>query len=205
MVTRGHALDALSGSARGDLRPPTIVIVPEYKEPLPAIVETGITLFTVHVRRGDPDGAGPEAQLAFEAQLHHRLHPGDRGGGGRGADARSARLRRDLQLDPFLHRAQGRGLDLDRRLLPGRDHPGERDPALPRERHPGVREELLADRRLWRRGGVRDRHLRRPGAGARGRRAGAHRRARADGRRGCRGSTRRWSRRTSRERSGPDR
>ena len=44
----------------------------------------------------------------------------------RGADARSARLRRHLQLDPFLHRPQGRGLDLDRRLLPRRDHPRQR-------------------------------------------------------------------------------
>ncbi|HEU4498783.1 MAG TPA: aminotransferase class IV [Sphingomicrobium sp.] len=32
----------------------TIVIVAEYKEPEPAIVENGIRLFTVHVRRGDP-------------------------------------------------------------------------------------------------------------------------------------------------------
>jgi len=38
----------------------TIVIVPEYKEPLPAIVETGITLFTVHVRRGDPAVQDPK-------------------------------------------------------------------------------------------------------------------------------------------------
>jgi branched-chain amino acid aminotransferase len=32
----------------------TIVIIPEYKEPDPAIYERGLTLFTVHVRRGDP-------------------------------------------------------------------------------------------------------------------------------------------------------
>ena len=38
----------------------TIVIVPEYKAPLPAIVETGITLFTVHVRRGFPDVQDPK-------------------------------------------------------------------------------------------------------------------------------------------------
>jgi branched-chain amino acid aminotransferase len=38
----------------------TIVIVPEYKEPLPAIVESGITLFTVHVRRGDPAVQDPK-------------------------------------------------------------------------------------------------------------------------------------------------
>ena len=38
----------------------TIVIVPEYKAPLSAIVETGITLFTVHVRRGFPDVQDPK-------------------------------------------------------------------------------------------------------------------------------------------------
>ena len=38
----------------------TVVIVPEYKEPLPAVVESGITLFTVHVRRGDPAVQDPK-------------------------------------------------------------------------------------------------------------------------------------------------
>lgn len=32
----------------------TIVIIPEFKEPDPAIYERGLKLFTVHVRRGDP-------------------------------------------------------------------------------------------------------------------------------------------------------
>src|SRR3954469_10071094 len=32
----------------------TVVIIPEYKEPDPAIAERGLDLFTVHVRRGDP-------------------------------------------------------------------------------------------------------------------------------------------------------
>ena len=39
---------------------PTIVIIPEYKEPLPATVEQGIRLFTVHVRRGPPDVQDPK-------------------------------------------------------------------------------------------------------------------------------------------------
>jgi branched-chain amino acid aminotransferase len=38
----------------------TIVIVAEYKEPEPAIVENGIRLFTVHVRRGDPAVQDPK-------------------------------------------------------------------------------------------------------------------------------------------------
>jgi len=33
---------------------PTIVIIPEYKQPGPAVYERGLKLFTVHVRRGDP-------------------------------------------------------------------------------------------------------------------------------------------------------
>jgi branched-chain amino acid aminotransferase len=32
----------------------TIVIIPEYKEPDPAVYDRGLKLFTVHVRRGDP-------------------------------------------------------------------------------------------------------------------------------------------------------
>jgi branched-chain amino acid aminotransferase len=38
----------------------TIVIVPEYKQPLPDTVEQGIRLFTVHVRRGAPDVQDPK-------------------------------------------------------------------------------------------------------------------------------------------------
>ncbi|MGH8427058.1 MAG: aminotransferase class IV [Gammaproteobacteria bacterium] len=40
--------------------PATVVIIPEYKEPLPATVEQGIRLFTVHVRRGAPDVQDPK-------------------------------------------------------------------------------------------------------------------------------------------------
>ncbi len=38
----------------------TIVIIPEYKQPLPATLERGIRLFTVHVRRGAPDVQDPK-------------------------------------------------------------------------------------------------------------------------------------------------
>lgn len=38
----------------------TIVIVAEYKEPEPGIVENGIRMFTVHVRRGDPAVQDPK-------------------------------------------------------------------------------------------------------------------------------------------------
>ncbi|TAN04252.1 MAG: aminotransferase class IV [Rhodanobacteraceae bacterium] len=59
MVTRG-----LKATPHQDPRfvigPPTIVIVPEYKEPLPDTVAKGIRLFTVHVRRGAPDVQDPK-------------------------------------------------------------------------------------------------------------------------------------------------
>ncbi len=38
----------------------TVVIIPEYKQPLPTTVEQGIRLFTVHVRRGAPDVQDPK-------------------------------------------------------------------------------------------------------------------------------------------------
>lgn len=38
---------------------PTIVIIPEYKTPSAAPQEAGLSLFTVHVRRGAPDVQDP--------------------------------------------------------------------------------------------------------------------------------------------------
>ena len=42
------------------ITPPTIVIIPEYKEALPETAHKGIRLFTVHVRRGYPDVQDPK-------------------------------------------------------------------------------------------------------------------------------------------------
>jgi branched-chain amino acid aminotransferase len=53
MVTRGIRSTPYQ-DPRVVISPATVVIVPEYKAPLPATVERGIRLFTVHVRRGDP-------------------------------------------------------------------------------------------------------------------------------------------------------
>ena len=59
MVTRG-----IRSTPYQDLRvvvsPATIVIIAEYKDPLPATVEKGLSLFTVHVRRGDPAVQDPK-------------------------------------------------------------------------------------------------------------------------------------------------
>src|SRR3569623_2020261 len=59
MVTRGLR-STPHQDPRGVGSAATIVIIPEYKEPLPAIVEQGIRLFTVHVRRGDPAVQDPK-------------------------------------------------------------------------------------------------------------------------------------------------
>ncbi len=53
MVTRGIRSTPYQ-DPRVVISPATIVIIPEYKEPLPATIEKGVRLFTVHVRRGDP-------------------------------------------------------------------------------------------------------------------------------------------------------
>jgi len=53
MVTRGLRSTPYQ-DPRVVISPATIVIIPEYKSPLPSTIETGIRLFTVHVRRGDP-------------------------------------------------------------------------------------------------------------------------------------------------------
>jgi branched-chain amino acid aminotransferase len=59
MVTRGIRSTPYQ-DPRTIVSPATIVIIPEYKEPLPATVERGISLFTVHVRRGFPDVQDPK-------------------------------------------------------------------------------------------------------------------------------------------------
>ena len=59
MVTRGIKATPYQ-DPRVTITPPTIVMIPEYKEALPETVERGIRLFTVHVRRGYPDVQDPK-------------------------------------------------------------------------------------------------------------------------------------------------
>ena len=54
MVTRGIKRTPYQ-DPRVVIGPATIVIIPEFKNPLPDSVERGLKLFTVHVRRGYPD------------------------------------------------------------------------------------------------------------------------------------------------------
>lgn len=59
MVTRGVKRTPYQ-DPRVTVGPATIVIIPEYKTASPENAERGITLFTVHVRRGFPDVQDPK-------------------------------------------------------------------------------------------------------------------------------------------------
>ena len=59
MVTRGIKATPYQ-DPRMTVTPPTIVIIPEYKEALPDTLTKGLQLFTVHVRRGYPDVQDPK-------------------------------------------------------------------------------------------------------------------------------------------------
>jgi branched-chain amino acid aminotransferase len=58
MVSRGVKATPYQ-DPRMTITPPTVVIIPEYKEALPETVEKGVRLFTVHVRRGYSDVQDP--------------------------------------------------------------------------------------------------------------------------------------------------
>jgi branched-chain amino acid aminotransferase len=59
MVTRGVKSTPYQ-DPRVTVGPATVVIIAEHKEPMPATVEQGITLFTTHVRRAYPDTLDPK-------------------------------------------------------------------------------------------------------------------------------------------------
>jgi len=59
MVSRGIKATPYQ-DPRITITPPTIVIIPEFKEALPETAHKGIRLFTVHVRRGYPDVQDPK-------------------------------------------------------------------------------------------------------------------------------------------------
>ena len=59
MVTRGLKSTPYQ-DPRASAGPATIVIIAEHKTPSPELYETGIRLFTVHVRRGYPDVQDPK-------------------------------------------------------------------------------------------------------------------------------------------------
>ena len=58
MVTRGLKKTPFQGTS-ANVGGPTVVIIPEWKDPDPGLHKNGIRLFTVHVRRGRPDVQDP--------------------------------------------------------------------------------------------------------------------------------------------------
>src|SRR6476660_9200303 len=58
MVTRGVKRTPYQ-DPRVTIGPATVVIIAEHKRPLPETLSSGLTLFTVHVRRGFPDVQDP--------------------------------------------------------------------------------------------------------------------------------------------------
>jgi branched-chain amino acid aminotransferase len=59
MVTRGPKSTPYQ-DPRFSAGPATVVVIAEHKDPLPATVERGLSLFTVHVRRASPDTLDPK-------------------------------------------------------------------------------------------------------------------------------------------------
>ena len=59
MVTRGMKSTPYQ-DPRASASGPTVVIIPEFKVPDPAVLDRGLKLFTVHVRRGAPDVQDPK-------------------------------------------------------------------------------------------------------------------------------------------------
>jgi branched-chain amino acid aminotransferase len=59
MMTRGPKSTPYQ-DPRFSAGPATVVIIAEHKDPLPATVEQGLSLFTVHVRRASPDTLDPK-------------------------------------------------------------------------------------------------------------------------------------------------
>ena len=129
MVTRGVKRTPYQ-DPRVTIGPATVVIIAEHKEPLPATVTDGITLFTTHVRRAAPDTLDPKLNA------HSKLNDITAC-----IQAYTAGADEALMLDPhgfvatcnshaLLHRRRPRrragGADLRRALLPRRDHPRQR-------------------------------------------------------------------------------
>ena len=109
MVTRGVKRTPYQ-DPRVTIGPATVVIIAEHKEPLPATVTDGITLFTTHVRRARQTRStqssthtpsSTTSPPAFRRTRRRR----------RGADARPARVRGDVQLHAFLRRRRSRRCD----------------------------------------------------------------------------------------------
>ena len=84
----------------------TVVIVAEYKTPKPEAKARGLCALHLDLPHQRARRVRPAAQLAQPPEPDPGADPGHQRRRRRGADARSARLRRELQLDQLLHRAR---------------------------------------------------------------------------------------------------
>ena len=105
MVTRGMKSTPYQ-DPRVTVGPATVVIIAEYKEPKPEVVERGITLFTVHVRRPYPDVLDPKLNSHSKLNDITACIQAYTAGADEALMLDPARLRRYLQLDALLHRAR---------------------------------------------------------------------------------------------------
>jgi branched-chain amino acid aminotransferase len=145
MVTRGVKRTPYQ-DPRVTIGPATVVIIAEHKEPLPATVTEGITLFTTHVRRADP------ATLDPKLNAHSKLNDITAC-----IQAYTAGADEALMLDPHGFVATCNSthffvvvgpddapevLTSDGAVLPGRDHARQRAGDLPCQRHPGAGDDV---------------------------------------------------------------
>ena len=169
MVTRGVKRTPYQ-DPRMTIGPATVVIVPEYKEPSPAVVDAGIRLFTVHVRRPYPDVVDPK--LNSHSKLNDIVAC---------IQAYTAGADEALMLDPhgFVATCNSTHFFIVRRgelwtssgaYCLGGITRGVVLRAGPGRRHPDLRAGLQPHRRLRGRRGVRHRHVRGARAGPGGRR-----------------------------------
>ena len=131
MVTRGPKSTPYQ-DPRMSAGPATVVIIAEHKDPLPATVERGLSLFTVHVRRAAPDTLDPKLNA------HSKLNDITAC-----IQAYTAGADEALMLDPhgfvatcnsthfFIVRG-GEVWTSSGDVLPGRHHPCQRAARLPR-------------------------------------------------------------------------
>ena len=171
MVTRGPKSTPYQ-DPRMSAGPATIVIIAEHKDPLPATVERGLSLFTVHVRRAAPDMLDPK--LNSHSKLNDITAC---------IQAYTAGADEALMLDPhgfvatcnsthfFIVRGGEVWTSTGDYCLGGITRSNVLR-ICARGGHPVPRAQLQPDRGLQRRRGVRHRYVRRPGAGAHGGRAG---------------------------------
>ena len=138
MVTRGRKRSPYQ-DPRLTVGAATVVIIPEWKAPRPEMLERGISLFTVHVRRTGPARPGSEAEQPFQAERHPGLHPGHERGRRRSPDAGRPRFRRPpATRRHFFIVRNGEVWTSGGRLLPAGHHARRRAAGRTAGRDPGL-------------------------------------------------------------------